>query len=217
MQYIWGKLKKEEEILLEKGELLPLVEEFYTLQGEGFHTGKAAYFIRLGGCDVGCEWCDTKFSWNPDVHKLTQTDDIIDKALKYKAKAIVITGGEPTHYNLNYLCRKLKFNGFETYIETSGAYQLTGEWDWICLSPKITIPPVQTIFAKANELKIIIQKEDDFIWAEKNAKKVKNNCMLYLQPEWSCYNNIIHKITEYIKENPKWRISLQSHKFMHIP
>ncbi|MFC2136649.1 7-carboxy-7-deazaguanine synthase QueE [Bacteroidota bacterium] len=210
-------MNTKEKILLDEGKLLPLVEEFYTLQGEGFHTGKAAYFIRLGGCDVGCEWCDTKFSWISDLHKLTKTDDIIINASKYKSKAVVVTGGEPTHYNLNYLCDKLKNNGFETFIETSGAYNLTGKWDWICLSPKKTLPPINSIFSKANELKVIVQSKADFKWAEENAKKVKNNCLLYLQPEWSRYDTIINDIAEYIKDNPKWRISLQSHKFMHIP
>lgn len=211
------KLTEKEKILFEQGKLLPLVEEFYTLQGEGFHTGKAAYFIRLGGCDVGCEWCDTKFSWNADLHQPAKTDDIVNNALKYKSKAVVVTGGEPTHYNLTYLCNQLKKNKFETYIETSGAYKITGIWDWICLSPKKHLPPIENTFLKAHELKIIIQNENDFLWAEECAKKVEKKCYLYLQPEWSRYNSIINEIINYIKNDPKWRISLQSHKFMHIP
>ena len=205
------------EILIKEGKLLPLIEEFYTLQGEGYHTGKPAYFLRLGGCDIGCEWCDTKFSWDKDIHTLVKVEAILKNILKYPAKTVVVTGGEPALYNLNYLCTELKKHNIKTYIETSGNNRLTGEWDWICLSPKKTMPPVPSIYKIANELKVIIKNNKDFSWAEKNAELVNKQCKLYLQPEWSRYNNIIFDITEYIKENPKWCISLQSHKFMHIP
>ena len=199
------------------GTQLPLVEEFYTLQGEGYHTGKAAYFIRIGGCDVGCSWCDTKFSWQADLHPLTDTLKIVDNAVSYSAKAVVVTGGEPLSYNLDILCKGLKEHNVETYLETSGAYPLSGIWDWICLSPKKNLPPVPEIYSKADELKMIVQKEADFEWAEINRKKVSKNCKLFLQPEWSRYKEIIDPLVEYVKQHPEWQISLQAHKFMHIP
>lgn len=199
------------------GKKLPLIEEFYSLQGEGFHTGKAAYFIRVGGCDIGCSWCDSKISWKAETHQLVDVDEIVNKAIQYPAKAVVITGGEPLTYNLDYLCGQLQKNGIETFIETSGAYSLSGNWNWICLSPKEQNPPLDDIYLLANELKVIIQTEDDFKWAEINKKKVNNNCILYLQPEWSHYKTMISKIVDYIKQNPEWKISLQSHKFMKIP
>ena len=193
------------------------MEEFYTIQGEGYHTGKPAYFIRLGGCDIGCSWCDTKLSWNPELHKLVKVEEIAMKAGTYPAKAVVVTGGEPLIYNLDFLCSELKKFNIKTFIETSGPYKLSGEWDWICLSPKKQNPPLPEIYAKANELKVIILSDNDFQWAEKNAKQVNKSCKLYLQPEWSRYKKIIPSIIEYVKNNPKWNISLQSHKFMNIP
>ncbi len=193
------------------------MEEFYTIQGEGYHTGKPAYFIRLGGCDIGCSWCDTKLSWNPELHKLVEVEEIAIKAGTYPAKAVVVTGGEPLAYNLDFLCSELKKFNVKTFLETSGAYILSGEWDWICLSPKKQNPPIHEIYAKANELKVIILSDNDFQWAEKNAKQVNKSCKLYLQPEWSRYKKIIPAIVEYVKNNPKWNISLQSHKFMNIP
>lgn len=201
----------------ETGKKLPLVEEFYTIQGEGFHMGKPAYFIRLGGCDVGCSWCDTKFSWDPDMHPLVDTDIIVRNANQSGCGAVVVTGGEPSLYNLDYLCDQLKKCQIKTFIETSGAHPLTGIWDWICLSPKKNNPPLNEIFSKADELKVIIQKPEDFEWAEENASKVSYECMLFLQPEWSRYRQIIPEIVEYAKKNIKWSISLQAHKFMHIP
>ncbi len=210
-------MKARDKELFEKGELLPLVEEFYSLQGEGYHTGKAAYFIRLGGCDVGCEWCDTKFTWNPDLHQLSSTLDIIQNAEKYPAKAVVVTGGEPTCYNLNFLTQELKKRNISTFLETAGTNPLTGKWDWICLSPKSKAPPLKQYYGMAHELKVIIQTREDFNWARENAKLVNKKCKLYLQPEWSRYNDIIFNIVEYIKQNPKWSISLQAHKFMKIP
>jgi len=199
------------------GKKLPLVEEFYTIQGEGYHTGKPAYFIRIGGCDIGCSWCDTKFSWDPDLHPLVETDRVIENALETKARAVVVTGGEPLMYDLTYLCSELKKHGVETFVETCGAYPLTGIWDWICLSPKQSAPPLKEIIEKANELKVIIQTKRDIPWAEINAEKVNNRCHLYLQPEWSQQKKILPLIIDYVKMNPRWRISLQTHKFMHIP
>lgn len=201
----------------DSGKLLPLVEEFYTLQGEGFHTGKAAYFIRIGGCDVGCAWCDSKLSWNPEICPPVLVDEIVAHAESYPARAIVVTGGEPSLYPLDYLCLEFKKKGFETFIETSGAYNLTGHWDWICLSPKFQQPPVHGIHLKADELKVIISDPKDIKWAEENSMLVKSSCQLYLQPEWSKFSIIMPWLVEYVMNNPKWKISLQSHKFMHIP
>ena len=199
------------------GKMLPLVEEFFSVQGEGFHSGEAAYFIRLGGCDVGCNWCDSRFSWNPEMHPLVETDVIIEKAVLSGTKSVVVTGGEPLMWNLDYLCSGLKKNEISTFIETSGAYQLSGEWDWICLSPKRRSPPDKLICESADELKVIIEARQDFEWAEKYRKKVSKKCRLFLQPEWSRFSIIIPEIVEYVKKNPVWRISLQIHKYMHIP
>jgi Organic radical activating enzymes len=200
-----------------KGLELPLVEDFFTVQGEGWHTGKAAYFIRLGGCDVGCSWCDSRFAWDPELHPLIKTDEIIERAVSSGADSVVITGGEPLMWNLDYLCTGLKQNKICTFIETSGAYPLSGRWDWICLSPKRNIPPSENICQKADELKVIIETSDDFLWAEKYRKLVSKNCRLFLQPEWSRFENIIPEIVDYVRKNPAWRISLQAHKYMHIP
>jgi len=199
------------------GRKLPLVEEFFTLQGEGFQTGRAAYFIRLGGCDVGCSWCDSRYSWNPDLHPLVDTDRIIENVLDSGTDSVVVTGGEPLMWDLGYLCKELKSHRINTFIETSGAYPLTGVWDWICLSPKRNMPPVGNICDVADELKIIIQNKNDFIWAEKYRRLVNNNCKLFLQPEWSKFRIIIPEIVEYVKKHSDWRVSLQSHKYMHIP
>jgi organic radical activating enzyme len=203
---------KESEIFL-----LPLVEEFFSVQGEGYHTGKAAYFIRLGGCDVGCSWCDSRFSWNPDLHPMIDTNDIIDHVLKSGTDSVVVTGGEPLMWNLDYLCSELKYNNISSFIETSGAYPLSGQWDWICLSPKRNMPPLKEICSVADELKVIVQNKSDFEWAEKYRLSVSGSCRLYLQPEWSRFEKIIPEIVAYIKDNPVWRISLQAHKYMHIP
>jgi len=208
-------LNKED--IFENGHKLPLLEDFYTLQGEGSFTGYAAYFIRVGGCDIGCKWCDTKFSWNPKIHTLTDVDEIIEKAKTFPAKTIVVTGGEPSTYNLNYLCDELKKAGIKTHIETAGVYPLTGTWDWICLSPKHHNPPRDEYYPLANEIKVIIQTKEDLKWAVEQKNKVNSNCLLYLQPEWSMFNKITPEIVEFIKENPEWRISLQAHKFMKIP
>jgi 7-carboxy-7-deazaguanine synthase len=196
---------------------LPVMESFYTLQGEGFHQGKAAYFIRLGGCDVGCVWCDVKESWNEDSYPLQTIDNIVSKAIENPARLAVITGGEPTLYNLETLTLALKNEGFQTNIETSGSSPLTGTWDWICLSPKKFKPPLQPILKKANELKIIIFNKSDFQWAEKYAAEVSINCKLYLQPEWSKSEQVTPLIVEYIKAHPQWQFSLQMHKYIHVP
>jgi 7-carboxy-7-deazaguanine synthase len=199
------------------GKKLPLVEEFYTIQGEGFHSGKAAWFIRLGGCDVGCNWCDSRFSWNPDLHPPVDTDSIIEHAVHSGTKSVVVTGGEPLMWNLDYLCSGLKQRGISTFIETSGAYDLSGKWDWICLSPKKNMPPVSNICSQADELKVIIENKVDFEWAEKYRKMVDKGCRLFLQPEWSRFEIIIPEIVGFVKKNPHWRVSLQVHKYMHIP
>ncbi len=202
---------------LKSGRMLPLMEEFYTIQGEGYHTGKPAYFVRIGGCDVGCSWCDTKRSWNAEIHPAVAADEIIERAIATAGKAVVVTGGEPSMYELGYFTEQLHKHQILTFIETSGAHKLTGEWDWICLSPKRQIPPKKAIFSKVHELKMIVQEEKDIEWAEENARKVGEACELYLQPEWSVSLKILPVIIEYAKNNPKWKISLQSHKYMKIP
>ena len=200
-----------------EGKYLPLVEEFYSVQGEGFHAGKAAWFIRLGGCDVGCNWCDTRFAWDPELHPMIDTGAIINNAVGSGADSVVVTGGEPLMWNLDYLCSGLKENKISTFIETSGACELSGKWDWICLSPKKNMPPGKDICHLAHELKIIIEKSEDFLWAEEYRRLVSSNCRLFLQPEWSRFNTIIPGIVDYVLKNPQWRISLQIHKYMHIP
>ena len=217
MSYKLSGLNPEQETLLSDGKLLPLMEEFYTIQGEGFNTGKAAYFIRIGGCDVGCHWCDVKESWDATLHPLTKTETIIEHVLESKTPAVVVTGGEPLIYNLVHLTELLKQNNIQTYIETSGAYPLSGNWDWICLSPKKTMLPKEENYSAAHELKIIVFNKHDFIWAEEQAAKVGKHCFLYLQPEWSKRNEITPLIVEYVKQNPKWMISLQTHKYIDIP
>lgn len=193
------------------------MEEFYSIQGEGFNTGQAAYFVRVGGCDVGCKWCDIKESWNACLFPPSPTDLIIGHVLENPAKAVVVTGGEPLLYNLGYLCRQLKRHGVRTFLETSGSQPLSGEWDWICLSPKRESPPLQEVIEKASELKVIIEDAADFFWAEENAFLISHGCHLYLQPEWSRRDKVMPEIIHYIQANPKWKISLQSHKYMSIP
>lgn len=209
-------MDKKEQKLINEGKMLPLMEEFYTIQGEGFHTGKAAYFIRIGGCDVGCHWCDVKESWNADLHPATHTDIIVENAVKL-AKTVVVTGGEPLTWNMNYLTQNLQRRELKTHIETSGAYPLTGDWNWICLSPKKTKLPLTPIYELANELKIIINNKHDFIFAEEQANKVNEHCELFLQPEWSKKDLMTPLIVDYVMQNPKWKISLQTHKYLNIP
>ncbi len=193
------------------------MEAFYTLQGEGFHQGKAAYFIRLAGCDVGCVWCDVKESWDKNLYPEQSIQQIVAEAKKYSSRLVVITGGEPTMYNLENLTRDLQKEGFETNIETSGSHPLTGSWDWICLSPKKFKPPLPGILLKANELKIIIFNKSDFAWAEKYASLVSPECKLYLQPECDKAEIVTPLIIDYIKENPQWQLSLQIHKYINVP
>lgn len=210
-------MKLQSDDVLEGGRKLPLVEDFYTIQGEGFHTGKPAYFIRLGGCDVGCRWCDAKQTWNPKLFPPVDVDTIVERAASYPAKAIVVTGGEPSLYPLEYLTERLAAYGLKVFLETSGAYELTGRFDWICLSPKKQQPPVDSVFSRADELKVIIESVADFQWAEENAAKVTEECMLFMQPEWSVADTVTQDIVEYVKRNPRWNISMQTHKYMRIP
>lgn len=203
--------------ILEGGALLPLVESFYTIQGEGYNTGKAAFFIRLGGCDVGCSWCDAKETWNPKLYPPTPISEIVAEAIKYSARSIVITGGEPLNYPLDKLCSLLKKEGMEIFLETSGSSPLSGTFDWICLSPKKKKPPVGDIHKLASEIKVIIENEEDFQWAEQNRLKAGEHTKLYLQPEWSRSKVMLPQIIEYVKSNPVWNISLQTHKYMNIP
>ncbi|MCS6821943.1 MAG: 7-carboxy-7-deazaguanine synthase QueE [Microscillaceae bacterium] len=196
---------------------LPLMEAFYTLQGEGHFQGRAAYFIRLAGCDVGCHWCDVKESWEAAKYPKVNVEEIAREASQFPSRLTVITGGEPLMYDLTALCRALHAYGFQINIETSGAYPLSGELDWICFSPKKFKPPLSEFYEKSNELKIIIYNSSDFAWAESFASKMHSNCQLFLQPEWSVMPKVLPKIVEYVKQNPQWRISLQTHKFMNIP
>lgn len=202
--------------LVEKGLYLPLMEEFYTIQGEGFHSGRAAYFIRIGGCDVGCHWCDVKESWNPDLHPATDISHVVENAAK-ASETIVVTGGEPLTWNMEPLTSRLKEKGLSIHIETSGAYPVSGKWDWFCLSPKKMKPPVEEAYALADELKVIIFNQHDFKWAEEHASKVGKDCKLFLQPEWSRREKMMPSISDYVMANPKWQISLQMHKYIGIP
>ena len=209
-------LSKETQLAVEKGEMLPLMEEFYTIQGEGFHTGTAAYFIRIGGCDVGCHWCDVKESWNAELHPPTATTIIVANAKKY-ADTVVVTGGEPLTWDMNLLTQKLKENNLKVHIETSGAYPVTGTWDWFCLSPKKNKLPLADAYESADELKVIVYNKSDFIFAEEQAAKVQSNVILFLQPEWSRKEEMTPLIVDYVMKNPKWRVSLQTHKYLNIP
>ncbi|SHG91495.1 Organic radical activating enzyme [Flagellimonas flava] len=202
--------------LVEQGKMLPLMEEFYTIQGEGYHKGTAAYFIRVGGCDVGCHWCDVKESWNAETHPPTAIENIIENANTY-SDTIVITGGEPLTWDMGPLTTGLKDKKLQTHIETSGAYTLTGIWDWICLSPKKNKLPVPEIYPLAHELKVIVYNRHDFVFAEEQAQKVSEDCILYLQPEWSVREKMVPLIVDYVMQHPKWKVSLQTHKYLNIP
>ncbi len=203
--------------VVNEGNMLPLVEEFYSIQGEGCNMGKAAYFIRVGGCDLCCSWCDTKYSWNAEMHPMVDIAAIAVHAVDAGADSVVVTGGEPLMWNMEPLCSLLKARGLKTYLETSGAYRLTGKWDWITLSPKKEFPPTPEIYALADELKVVVYDGTDFAAAETYASRVGPHCRLLLQPEWSRYGEMIAGITEYVKKNTRWMVSLQAHKFMHIP
>jgi organic radical activating enzyme len=193
------------------------MEHFYTIQGEGFHTGKAAYFLRLGGCDVGCVWCDVKDSWDANAHPQVEIETMLQYIKEAKAQMAVITGGEPLLHHLGELTQLFHQNNIETNIETSGSSPLSGKWDWICLSPKKFKAPLLEVIEKANELKIVVFNKTDFEWAEKYATLVNEKCILYLQPEWDKSSQMLPQIIDYVKQNPKWKISLQTHKFMQIP
>lgn len=196
---------------------LPVMEQFYTLQGEGFHQGKAAYFIRLGGCDVGCHWCDVKESWNAELHPLIPIANLAKAVALYPAPIVVVTGGEPLMHQLDELCNTLHSIAKKTHIETSGAHPLSGTWDWICLSPKKFKTALPDVISAANELKIIVYNKSDFEWAEQYAALVNPNCLLYLQPEWSRAQTMLPTMIDYVKQYPKWQITLQTHKYMNIP
>ena len=193
------------------------MEMFYSLQGEGYHQGKAAYFIRLAGCDVGCVWCDVKDSWDASKHPVLSIDEIVSSALAHPARLAIVTGGEPLLYNLDALTTALKKAGFEINIETSGSSPMSGNWDWVCLSPKKFKAPLAESIAAASELKVVIFNKHDFEWAETYAKHVPASCKLYLQPEWDKANEITPLVIEYIKANPKWELSAQLHKYIQVP
>ena len=201
---------------VEKGTLLPLMESFYTLQGEGYHKGSAAYFIRIGGCDVGCHWCDVKESWDAERHPPTPIDQIVSSAKSY-SDTVVVTGGEPLMWNMDPLCQALHQLEIQVHIETSGAYPVTGSWDWFCLSPKKNKLPIDQAYACADELKMIIYNKDDFKFAEQQAERVGAECKLFLQPEWSRREKLMPLIVEYVLQNPRWKASLQTHKYLNIP
>jgi len=207
---------EQDRIRLKKGTLLPLMEAFYTLQGEGYHKGSAAYFIRIGGCDVGCHWCDVKESWDANLHLPTPIEHIVNQAKQY-SDTVVVTGGEPLMWNMDPLCKALHGQGMQVHIETSGAYALTGTWDWFCLSPKKNKRPLQAAYDYADELKVIIYNKDDFKFAEEQAAWVAPNCKLFLQPEWSRREKVMPLIVDYVLANPKWKASLQTHKYLNIP
>ena len=196
---------------------LPLMEDFYTIQGEGFYQGRAAYFIRLAGCDVGCVWCDVKESWPAEAHPKVDVKEMAARAQKSGAVLVVVTGGEPSMYELSGLTYEIKTAGLRTHVETSGAYPLTGTWDWVCLSPKKFKIPHESVYQKADELKVIVFNKSDFDWAEKEAAKVSSSCRLYLQPEWSKEKEMLPLMIDYVKSHPRWTMSLQVHKYMNIP
>jgi len=209
-------MDKKTKLLLEKGESLPIMEAFYTIQGEGYHKGTASYFIRTGGCDIGCHWCDVKESWDENSHPIISIEEIVKKSAGL-SDFVVVTGGEPLMWNMNPLTKALKKLGKKTHIETSGAYPLTGIWDWVCLSPKKAKLPIEDVYNYAHELKIIIYNNHDFKFAEQEAKKVNKNAILYLQPEWGKREKMMPLMVDFIKKNPKWKISLQTHKYLNIP
>lgn len=196
---------------------LPVMEAFYTIQGEGHFSGNSAYFIRLGGCDVGCVWCDVKDSWNADEWPKQSIAQIVDEATKHPTRLAVITGGEPLMYDLSALTSALNENGLQTNVETSGAHPLSGDWNWICFSPKKFMKPREEFYEVADELKVVVYNKSDFKWAEEHAAKVNPDCLLYLQPEWDKSETVLPEIIDYVKDNPQWKISLQTHKFMQIP
>ena len=201
---------------LSVGKVLPLMESFHSLQGEGYHSGLPAYFIRLGGCDIGCHWCDVKESWDFQKHPLTPIKNIVENVVD-NVENVVITGGEPLMWNLFPLTNALKLKNKKIHLETSGAYKISGIWDWFCLSPKKNKLPTEQAYTLADELKIIIYNKHDLEFAESCAKNVKKDCLLYLQPEWGKNEFIMSHVVKYIMQNSKWKISLQTHKYLDIP
>ena len=195
---------------------LPIMETFYSIQGEGFYQGEAAFFMRLAGCDVGCVWCDVKESWDANLHHLRSIDSLVDEVMQTETKIVIITGGEPMMYNCNLLTEALQEKGYKTHLETSGAYPISGSWDWICLSPKKFKAPLLESLSQANELKVVVFNNSDFEWAKEHANLVNKTCLLYLQPEWSKEKKMLPKITEFIQQNPTWKLSLQIHKYMNV-
>jgi 7-carboxy-7-deazaguanine synthase len=198
-------------------QLLPVMEHFYTIQGEGYYQGHAAYFVRLGGCDVGCVWCDVKDSWDASIHPQISVEQISAIVKESGSPVAVVTGGEPAMHDLTQLTAEIRGAGVRTHIETSGVYPLTGKWDWVCFSPKKFKTPDSAIFKQADELKIIVYNKSDFAWAEDFEKQVSKKCRLYLQPEWSREKEMLPLIIDYVKANPQWEVSLQIHKYMNIP
>ena len=214
--YICFVVEDKRKINLESGNQFPVMESFHTIQGEGFYKGSSAFFIRTGGCDVGCGWCDVKESWDEKLHPIKSIDELVKNA-KSKCDIVVVTGGEPLLWNMTPLTKLLKKNNLKAHIETSGSNKLTGEWDWICLSPKKRKLPTDEVCDIADELKVIVYNNSDFKFAEEQAKKVNSKCLLYLQPEWSKRDLMIPKIVDYVMKNSKWKISLQTHKYLKIP
>ena len=210
-------MNNDNNIELKNGRVLPVMESFLTIQGEGYFSGKTSYFLRIGGCDVGCHWCDVKESWDHNPHPLVKVDTIIKSILETNVKTVVITGGEPLMWNMEYLTKQLVKNNIQIHLETSGAYPLSGSFNWICLSPKKTMKPLSSIYNLTNELKIIISNKNDFKWAMKFKKNINSKCKLYLQPEWSKKDSILPIIIDFVTKNPQWTISLQTHKYMNIP
>ncbi|MDD3685330.1 MAG: 7-carboxy-7-deazaguanine synthase QueE [Bacteroidales bacterium] len=196
---------------------IPVLEEFYSVQGEGFNTGKAAYFVRTGGCDLGCHWCDSKETWKPEMHEFVEITEILNRVKSTPADTIVVTGGEPLMHNFDEFCRQAKAQGLTLMIETCGAHSFSGVWDWVCLSPKRSKPPKSEYFQIANELKVVIFEEKDFLWAEECANKITRSCVLFLQPEWSRFEKTGTMVVDYVKNYPKWNVSIQTHKFLRIP
>lgn len=196
---------------------LPVMERFYTLQGEGRYAGQAAYFIRLSGCDVGCHWCDVKESWDISEDQYVETDDLVTEVRDAQAKIVVITGGEPFTHDLSVLTFKLQCLGIKTHVETAGVFPITGKWNWICLSPKKFKPALPQYFALADELKVIVYNHSDLEWAEQQRSKLNSTALTYLQAEWSKAPELSPVLVNYIKNNPEWILSIQTHKYLAIP
>ena len=202
-----------QKIKVNNGKILPLMDTFTTIQGEGFHSGKSAHFLRIGGCDIGCHWCDIKESWDSDLYQTVKIENIL-KTINPFTDLVVISGGEPLIWNMSPLTAALKKMNKKVHLETSGAYELSGYWDWICLSPKKNKLPTPDLFEKANELKVIVYNKNDLIFAKENAKYVQKDCVLFLQPEWNNKEKVIPLISKFILGNPNWRLSLQTHKYI---